>query len=262
MRSKPAATSSSDPSTNVTVHPARAATSTMPEPMSPQPTTPTRCTSVASMPARSSVFVGASAYNRCMAGVGRRRFVTLSVAATGVLAGHWLTYLVTVPDARARTATLAATGHGYLSLAGELVTALAALSIAALFVGALVDAGSGPRPGRALALRLSAIQVAAFCAMEVLERVMAGSPVGALARSAILPVGVLANVGVALLGAIVLRRLLCTADRVAEVVATAAAAPILPRPTLLLPLPAAPARPSLLELATVAARGPPSPVCS
>ena len=197
-----------------------------------------------------------------MAGVGRRRFVTLSVAAAGVLAGHWLTYLVSVPDARARTATLAATGHGYLSLVGELVTALAAMSIAAMFVGALVDAASGPRPGRALALRLSAIQVAAFCAMEVLERVMAGSPVGALARSAILPVGVLANVGVALLGAIVLRWILRTADRVADVAATASAAPILPRPTLRLPEPVVPARSSLPWLAALSARGPPSPACS
>ena len=196
-----------------------------------------------------------------MAGVGRRRFVTLSVAAAGVLAGHWLTYLVTVPDAHARAAALAATGHGYLSLVGELVTVLAALSIAAAFVGALVDAGAGPRPGRALALRLLAIQVAAFCSMEVLERVMAGSPVGALARSSVLPVGVAANVGVAMLGAIVLRWILRTADRVAEA-ATGSAAPILSRRTLLMPLPAAPARPSLLELAAVPARGPPSPVCS
>ena len=196
-----------------------------------------------------------------MAGVGRRRFVTLSVAAAGVLAGHWLTYLVSVPDGRARTAALAATGHGYLSLVGELVTAFAALSIAAVFVGALVDAGSGPRPGRALALRLSAIQVAAFCSMEVLERVMAGSPVGALARSAILPVGVLANVGVALLGAIALRWILRAADRVADAAEAGAAAAILPRPTLLLPLPVVPARLSLLELAAVPARGPPSPIC-
>jgi hypothetical protein len=197
-----------------------------------------------------------------MAGVGRRRLVTLSVAAADVLAGHWLTYLVTVPDARARAAALAATGHGYLSLVGELVTVLAALSIAAVFVGALVDAGAGPRPGRALALRLSAIQVTAFCSMEVLERVMAGSPVGALARSSVLPVGVAANVGVAMLGAIVLRWILRTADRVAEAAATGSAAPILSRRTLRMPLPAAPARPSPLELAAVPARGPPSPVCS
>jgi hypothetical protein len=103
--------------------------------------------------------------------------------------------------------------------------------------------------------------VAAFCAMEVLERVMAGSPVGALARSDILPVGVAANIAVALLGAIALRWLLRTADRVAEVAATGSAAPILPHRTLLLMLPEAPARRSHLELAAVPARGPPSPVC-
>jgi hypothetical protein len=96
----------------------------------------------------------------------------------------------------------------------------------------------------------------------MLERVMAGSPVGALARSDILPVGVVANVAVALLGAIALRWILRAADRVSEAAATGSVAPILPRPTLLLSLPAAPARPSLLELAAVPARGPPSPVCS
>jgi hypothetical protein len=196
-----------------------------------------------------------------MAVVSRRRFATLSVAAAGVLVGHWLTYLVSVPGARARTATLAATGHSYLSLAGELVTLLAALSIAAMFVGALVDAGAGPRPGRTLALRLSAIQVAAFCAMEVVERVMAGSPVVALTRSAILPVGVLANIAVAMLGAIMLRWILRAADRVAEAAGAGSAAPVLRRPTLLLKLPAGPARPSLLALAAVPARGPPSPIC-
>jgi hypothetical protein len=195
-----------------------------------------------------------------MAGVSRRRFATLSVAAAGVLAGHWLTYLVSVPDARARTAVLAATGHGYLSLAGELVTLLAALSIAAVFVGALVDAGSAPRPGRALAVRLSAIQVGAFVAMELLERVLAGSPVGALFRGGILPTGVLANVGVALMGAIVLRWILRSADRLAETVSGSVVA-VLRRPSLLLTLPETQARPFLLERAAVPARGPPSPVC-
>jgi hypothetical protein len=196
-----------------------------------------------------------------MAGVSRRRFATLSVAAAGVLAGHWLTYLVSVPDARARTAVLAATGHGYLSLAGELVTLLAALSIAAVFVGALVDAGSARRPGRALAVRLSAIQVVAFVAMELFERVLAGSSVGALFRGGILPVGVLANVGVALIGTIALRWVLRAADRVAETVTAATAAPVLHRPGLLLILPETQARPFLLERAAVPARGPPSPAC-
>jgi hypothetical protein len=196
-----------------------------------------------------------------MAGVSRRRFATLSVAAAGVLAGHWLTYLVSVPDARARTAVLAATGHGYLSLAGELVTLLAALSIAAVFVGALVDAGSAPRPGRALAVRLSAIQVGAFVAMELLERVLAGSPVGALFRGGILPIGVVANVGVALMGAIVLRWILRSADRLAEAAASGSAAPFLRRPSLLLTLPETQARRFQLERAAVPARGPPSPAC-
>jgi hypothetical protein len=167
-----------------------------------------------------------------------------------------------VPDARARTATLAATGHGYLSLAGEIVTLIAAVAVASVFVGALLDAGSGPRPGRALALRLSVLQVAAFCAMEVLERVAAGSPVGDLVRGGILPIGVVANVAVALVGATVLRWLLRAADRVAEAIGARPATPALPRPALLLPVPDVRQHPSLLALAAVPARGPPSPACS
>ena len=45
MRPRPASTSSSEPSTNVTASPARAQISTMPEPIVPQPTTPTVRTS-------------------------------------------------------------------------------------------------------------------------------------------------------------------------------------------------------------------------
>jgi hypothetical protein len=58
-----------------------------------------------------------------------------------------------------------------------------------------------------------------------------------------------------------LRWILRAADRVADAAEAGAAAAIFPRPTLLLPLPVVPARLSLLELAAVPARGPPSPIC-
>ena len=195
-----------------------------------------------------------------MAGVSGRRFVTASIAAAGVLGGHWLTYRVSVPHADSRTAALAATGHGYLSLAGELVTLLVAVALASVFVGALMDAGSRARPGRALAVLLSALQVGAFFAMELLERVVAGSSVGDLVGGDILPIGVVANVGVALLGAAMLRWILRTADRVAQAIGTGPAAAAIRRTTLSIPLPHPSPRSSILTLAAAPARGPPSPV--
>ena len=62
---RPASTRSGDPSTNVTLAPARAATSTMPEPMSPQPTTPTRRTSAGSTVRPLPSGCRRSAYNPC-----------------------------------------------------------------------------------------------------------------------------------------------------------------------------------------------------
>ena len=194
-----------------------------------------------------------------MHGVRRRRLVTLGVAAAGVLAGHWLTYLVDVPDAHARAAVLAATGHAYLSIAGELVTVFATVSIVAVFLGALLDAGAGPRPGRALAVRLSVLQIGAFVAMEVLERVVSGASITTLLRGDILPTGVVANVAVALIGALALRWILRAADRVAERVASGRPAASFPRRALRALAPVSFVRPSLVALACVPPRGPPSP---
>ena len=60
---RPRATSSSVPSTNVTAAPERATTSTMPEPIRPQPTTPTCRTSRGSTVFRPPIAVRAQAYN-------------------------------------------------------------------------------------------------------------------------------------------------------------------------------------------------------
>jgi hypothetical protein len=196
-----------------------------------------------------------------MAGGNRPRLLTLGIAGVGVLVGHWLSYLVDVPDAAARTATLQATGHGYLGIAGELTSAVLALSIVGVFLGALVDRTGVPRVTRSLAPRLVLLQVGAFVGMELAERVLSGSPIGDLVRGGILPVGVLVNAAVALLGAAILRRVLRLAERVAGA-APGHGAALAPRGTGVIvlsgpshPYPQGPA------LAAAPARGPPPPYC-
>jgi hypothetical protein len=150
-----------------------------------------------------------------MADMARRRYAAIGIAAGGVLAGHWLTYLMDVPDAGRRAEILAGTGHAYLSVAGELATALVAVSIVVLFLGRLMAPRASPTSWRTLAVRLAMLQVGAFASMEVLERLTAGAGLGDLLRSAILPSGVAINVGIALIGAVGLRWILRLADRVA-----------------------------------------------
>ena len=191
----------------------------------------------------------------------RRRLLTLSIAGCGVLVGHWLTYLVDAPDASARTALLDATGHGYLTVAGELTSAFLAFSIVAAFLGALLPAGGGARPRRSLAARMVLLQVGAFAAMEIVERVVAGSPLGDLVGGGVLAVGSVANVAVALLGAALLRRVLALADRVAGI-ASADTEPAVRPPTAVVALaPFTTPRPRHRGLAAAPVRGPPSPSC-
>jgi len=182
---------------------------------------------------------------------------TIAVAVGGVLVGHWLTYLAVAPVAGSRTAILHRTGHSYLGLANDLalVTALAAL--ASMFIGQLTT----PEPsGRIVAVtgRIVRFQVCAFLAMEVLERVTAGSPLSELIRTGILPIGIAAQVAVGLLAAFVIRWLLRAADRVAAVLGHAAFRPrrdlsrrLLPQPVFV---------PNFPHLSAAGVRGPPSSV--
>jgi hypothetical protein len=194
-----------------------------------------------------------------MAEGNRRRAAALGVASAGIVAGHWLTYLVDVPHAQARAAELARTGHAYLSLAGEFATVLMAITLAALFLGRLLHPEGPAAPLPVLACRLGLLQAGVFVMMELIERTVAGTGFGDLARGGLLPLGVLIQLGVALIGAVLLRLVLRAADRVATALPTSAP---FPRSTALsFDLPPAPARRTRLAVATAGVRGPPSPVC-
>ncbi len=93
--------------------------------------------------------------------------------ALGVVAAHWVAYLIAVPDAGSRRTLLAATGHAYAAWLPMAVGALGSLAV--LLLGALI-LGRGSslqrtrlRPGAFLAL-----PPIAFALQEHAERLRVG----------------------------------------------------------------------------------------
>jgi hypothetical protein len=182
------------------------------------------------------------------------RGAALGIAVGGVLLGHWATYALVSPSLGARRALLARTGHAYLGMADQLALAVTLLAFGAVFLGRLTRPGEGQPRTLELVTRLASFQVAAFLAMEVAERISAGSPLGELFHGPLLGIGILAQVAVAAGGALAIRWLL----RAADLATTFAGTHIpLPRPaftTLTLPVPVAVAG---VAVANVRGRGPP-----
>ena len=160
---------------------------------------------------------------------GRRTGTILGVAAGGLLLGHWLTYLVEVPDATTRAGVLVASGHGYLGVAAQIGAIVAAVSVAVVFLGRLTRRDPG-LPFRPTVARLAAVQGAAFVAMEVLERLGAGAHLHDL--TSILPVGLAAQALIAIAGTLVLRWVLRAADATGSLVDGLSVAPRGPVSTL------------------------------
>jgi hypothetical protein len=191
---------------------------------------------------------------------GNRRWTgALGVATAGILAGHWLTYLLDVPQAQTRASDLARTGHGYLPVAGQLATVCMAFTLASVFWGRVTR----PRAGRAptittLAMRLAALQAGAFVVMELVERAVAGAGFADLLHGGLLPLGVALQLALAVVGAVLLRLVLRAGDLVA---ATVLARPELPRPVFFTALlPASHRRARTAVTGGLGVRAPPSPV--
>ena len=140
----------------------------------------------------------------------RRPFLWIAaLALSGVAAGHSVAYYLAAPGAAQRQALLAQTGHSYWNVA---VTVAVLLELAGVFAVAVRHFRAG-RAGTSslqltfgqLAGRLAAMQVAAFTALEVTERVRSGVPVGEMFHNHLLPIGVAIQLLVACAGALLLR---------------------------------------------------------
>ena len=166
---------------------------------------------------------------------GLRRFPVFAVAAAGVLIGHWLTYALLLAQPARREAVLSATGHGYLRLASVTVLVLILLALGSAVMCAL-GAGSDPagasRAGRIRRLfpRLWLLQGLTFAGVEVVERLIAGAPLGVLLGRVLL-VGLLVQALAAAVGAVLLHALHRAAASLARLVGspgTASAPRIIP----------------------------------
>jgi hypothetical protein len=135
-------------------------------------------------------------------------FTLAGTASGGVILGHWLAYVAAVPGPAARARILSATGHGYWLGAVKVAGVLAVASVGATFVGHLSrrlrDEWTEPRSLFGLTLPLAGLQVAAFTVLEVVERLVAGAPLGGALHHGLFLLGVAVQVLVAAAGAMLL----------------------------------------------------------
>jgi hypothetical protein len=149
------------------------------------------------------------------------RGIVLGAASGCVVLGHWFTYIFVDPSAEVRASLLTRTGHAYLSAASQLALDVTLAALALLFLKRLASNERGAPTFGVLGRRLAGFQVGAFLAMEVVERLASGSPLGELSHGALIPLGIAVQIVLAGLGAAVILRLLRTADVAAELLARA-----------------------------------------
>src|SRR5438270_5028511 len=106
-----------------------------------------------------------------------------ATAAAGVMAGHWLAYIAGIPG-KNRPEILAQRGHSYWQLGVRSVALAVAIGLGAV-VARRVGERSAMRASRVerwslLAVRLMALQVLGYGAMEAAERLAAGAPLSGM----------------------------------------------------------------------------------
>ena len=139
-----------------------------------------------------------------------RALTILGLGAAGLVGGHAAGYAVSVPDPYHRNALLEATGHGYLPSASRLAVMLGIAAVVAGVASGYLHRPRSAHPSFARAsTRLAVLQCSGFIVLEVVERILAGAPLGTLSVPLVV-VGLLtqAVVGIALALIVVgLRRL-------------------------------------------------------
>ncbi|HYH27897.1 MAG TPA: hypothetical protein VEA19_03855 [Actinomycetota bacterium] len=187
-------------------------------------------------------------------GVRLRRPAIAGFAIVGSLAGHALAYAVAIRDPAHRSAHLWNSGHGYWRAAVWLGWAVAFATIAWVFVKHVRGEGYTLRePVLRNAAVLTALQATGFLVLETSERLATGAPLTGLLHHRLALVGILAQIVIALLGALFLRWLAGAAAKLAELLRAA-------RPSATVPLTGS-ARDVALTLpplaGAISVRGPP-----
>jgi hypothetical protein len=144
-------------------------------------------------------------------------------AVVGVVLGHWLAYSLAVPAPTLRAEILAASGHSYWLLAMKAALVLGLVALGTVLIRHL---GARVRGEQAvaetlpwLAARLAGLQVLAFTAMEVTERIAAHQAAGQMFRHHIFLLGVAVQLAVAVAVAFVLLWFARAARRIVSAIA-------------------------------------------
>jgi hypothetical protein len=187
-----------------------------------------------------------------------RGFPVVGLAAAGMMAGHWLAYVIAVPRTSLRVRVLAESGHSYWMIAVQIALGMGLLGLGILAARRIVDAGEprhvAGRPGLPLGARLAAMQVALFTVVEVVERLGGGQPVGSMFQHHVF----LAGVAIQCLVAWAIAALLAWFGRVASRVATFADGVRLPSPaSVSLSFSSPPVRPVRVLQGAAGLRSPP-----
>jgi hypothetical protein len=186
-----------------------------------------------------------------------RGLAVAGMAGVGILLAHWLAYVIAVPNAAVRSHVLAHTGHAYWGVAVKGASAFAVVAVVAMLARIVGWSFPGTDPGLrfgALAVRLAALQVGVFAAMEVAERLAAHVPV-TTDLGATFALGIGLQVLVALAGALLLVWLGRAAVRLVRAFRNATH---VSRPPLLVGAPVVAHPPAVLAFGAAGLRGPPS----
>jgi hypothetical protein len=152
----------------------------------------------------------------------------LTAAAFGAVAGHALTYIVAIPDPVTRQLFLAATGHGYLPAAVPAALILgffAALSTVIRHLGGARESSVERWTWGRTIETLGFLQCGIFLTQETIERIAVRAPAGTLFHDHVLPIGLLVQLGVAVVVTLVLFTLGRTVEAIAAALSRRAPAP-------------------------------------
>jgi len=149
-----------------------------------------------------------------------RDLPTFAFAFVGLIVGHLLSYLIAIPDPARRAVVLAHSGHAYLHLAGDVAVILGFASAVTVGLRATAERDATDRSSAArLALRLGALQAGAFIAMELGERLVSGIGFGELFADHLFGIGIVVQLAIAGVGALLLRWIGRVAVRIVEALA-------------------------------------------
>ncbi|HEV3473724.1 MAG TPA: hypothetical protein VG408_11095 [Actinomycetota bacterium] len=133
-----------------------------------------------------------------------RRRVPLGIAALAggaMVLAHWIAYVIAVPDGHSRAHVLDSTGHDYWLYAAAVGLAAGVLGMGASIRTRLAEG----RDVRGIGGRLAMMQVLGFLTLEMAERIASGHAWSEVLHEPVIAIGVVAQLVVALLGAVLLR---------------------------------------------------------